>query len=468
MKSTIDYLFKDLSDNKEGKKMFGFSAQTVKKCINNIEQTYFDGRKIYHGLSESQNNAIIFRCEIKGLLLLLLKLELENVFRDDKSKKSGVTISSIDRIFDTYKFALDEEFLSDYEYRVLMQFSDIEDEFTFYESIKSFRNELSRLLIILATTYDDHAANYFKMVIKRIRNISASMLYGSFDIKVLNKERFLQPLDLRLSLIKAINEICTDLYWFNKDNLCQRKMILFDNAALSEEYSKICIKHICMEGEYSDQQREKVSEEFPHDEDDITDIRNELTSFLNKYYESKYPYIPKQTYIYPTKEIMDERFETLRRKLNEYIDCYCTTQKIMLGKIPTEEINTIPKDYLRYLLRQRFFLNNLTIFDWSFNQFLPKLEDELSDRIKTDSTQLNKEEILEKYMKEYTTDVYERLSILKKGFNNYDNKEFLKNNYCNIIDNIEDIEAHCEALAKNIIAMILKRETDKWKEQMQF
>lgn len=67
MKSTIDYLFKDLSDNKEGKKMFGFSAQTVKKCINNIEQNYFDGRKIYHGLSETQNNAIIFRCEIKGL-----------------------------------------------------------------------------------------------------------------------------------------------------------------------------------------------------------------------------------------------------------------------------------------------------------------------------------------------------------------------------------------------------------------
>ena len=156
--------------------MFGFSTQTVKKRINDIEQHYFDGRKIYHGLSKSKNNAIIFRCEIKGLLLLLLKLELEDVFRDDKSKASGVTVSNIDKIINTYVFALDEELLSDYEYRVLMQFTDIEDGFTFLESIRSFRNELSKSLIILATKYHDHAANYYKMFIKRIRDISVSML----------------------------------------------------------------------------------------------------------------------------------------------------------------------------------------------------------------------------------------------------------------------------------------------------
>ena len=102
MKSTIDYLFKDVSDNKEGKALFGFSAQTVKKCINDIEQNYFQGRKIYHGLSKSKNNAIIFRCEIKGLLLLLLKLELEDVFRDDKAKTSGISNDNIDKIIGTY------------------------------------------------------------------------------------------------------------------------------------------------------------------------------------------------------------------------------------------------------------------------------------------------------------------------------------------------------------------------------
>ena len=115
-----------------------------------------------------------------------MKLELEDVFRDVKSKKSGVTIGSIDRIIDSYVFALDEELLSDYEYRVLMQFTDIDDGFTFLESIKAFRNALSKSLIILATKYHDHAANYFKMFIKRIRAISVSMIYGSYDLKLLN------------------------------------------------------------------------------------------------------------------------------------------------------------------------------------------------------------------------------------------------------------------------------------------
>ena len=66
MKSTIDYLFKDVSDNKEGKALFGFSAQTVKKCINDIEQNYFQGRKIYHGLSNPRIMLLYFDARLKA------------------------------------------------------------------------------------------------------------------------------------------------------------------------------------------------------------------------------------------------------------------------------------------------------------------------------------------------------------------------------------------------------------------
>lgn len=66
MKSTIDYLFKDVSDNHDGKNLFGFSAQTVKKRINDIEQNYFQGRKLYHGLSNSKTIPLYFAVKLKG------------------------------------------------------------------------------------------------------------------------------------------------------------------------------------------------------------------------------------------------------------------------------------------------------------------------------------------------------------------------------------------------------------------
>lgn len=57
-----------------------------------------------------------------------------------------------------------------------------------------------------------------------------------------------------------------------------------------------------------------------------------------------------------------------------------------------------------------------------------------------------------------------RTQIVTEEMDKYNNKEVLKSEYSGIIDNIEEIEATCESLAKNLIAMILKREADKYKE----
>ena len=468
MKSTIDFLFKDLSDNKEGKELFGFSAQTVKKRINDIEQNYFKGRKIYHGLSKSKNNAIIFRCEIKGLLLLLLKLELEDVFRDDKSKKSGVTIGSIDRIIDSYVFALDEELLSDYEYRVLMQFTDIEDGFTFLESIKAFRNELSKSLIILATKYHDHTANYFKMFIKRIRDISVSMIYGSYDLKQLNSSFLLQPLDLKLALIGAINQICDDLYYFKDDLICRRRINLLDNEKLSEEYNNIITKHLCIKANSIDEQRELASDEFQHDESDIMDIRDELTSLLCKYYQQKYPHVPVLTSTTPTKENIEDMLSKVEKKLYRYTELFIKMQKLCYGKLAEDECKEIYtyEPFLREFYNTRFQLLHTEIHDWSFANYLPKVEAYLTRQIKKDALsntdQIN--EIIKTTMERCRVDVMNRIQIIAKEMDKYGNKEVLKNEYSGIMDNIEEIEATCESLAKNLIAMILKREADRYKE----
>ena len=92
---TIDFSLSEVSDKKDGKRLFNYSAHTVKNTINKIETKYFNGRRIYHGTSTAKNNPVIFRPEIKGLLLILLRIELEDVFLDDKTKDTGVSVKSI-------------------------------------------------------------------------------------------------------------------------------------------------------------------------------------------------------------------------------------------------------------------------------------------------------------------------------------------------------------------------------------
>ena len=121
---------------------------------------------MYHGLANSKNNAILFRHEIKGLLLLLLKLELEDVFRDGKSKDAGISTANVEKIIETYSYALD--ILSSHEYQVLMHYSDIENGLCFIESIKAFKDELKKVLILLATKYHDHPTNYYTLFIKKL------------------------------------------------------------------------------------------------------------------------------------------------------------------------------------------------------------------------------------------------------------------------------------------------------------
>lgn len=229
-KQYIDYTFKDVCDKKTGDSWFSYSENTVRETINNIENNYFQGRRIYHGITNSKNNAIVFRFEIKGLLLLLLKLELQDIFRDNKFKDNGISNGNIDKIVETYRDVLKNVSLSDYEYRVLMNVADIKNEFDFYNSISEFKRTLSRFFIIIATKYHDHPSDYYKMAIKRINDISISMIYGSNDLAFLNKFLFLQPLDLRKAVIRAINKICEDLYYFDDNKLCKRRFMLELNS----------------------------------------------------------------------------------------------------------------------------------------------------------------------------------------------------------------------------------------------
>lgn len=484
MKQTIDHQLKELSDDGKGNHWFGFSINTVRKVINDIEINYFQGRKIYHGLTNADNNAIIFRYEIKGLLLLLLKIELEDVFRDDKSKDTGISSANVDKIIEIYSYALDK--LSDYEYQVLMQFTDIEDGFYFLDSIKSFKDELTRLLIIIATKYHDHTANYYKMFIKRIKDISVSMIYGSHDLSFLNSKVFLQPLDLRKAIIKTINRISNDLYYYNDDKICRRSYYLPEQYKKLEEiyydFYEIRIKHMycpsigdILKGEDTidiDMQYELNSDDLRANEEDVLKIREELSDVLKKLYEQLYPLKPHEYVLIPSKEKVDNVLKTIKTALSEYILCFCKMQKFCYGKLSETEMKEIfnNESFLCEFYNRRFQLLHTELCDWSFARYLTAIEADLSRKLLTDEfpTQEEIETIVENCIKNYKEKVDKNAKIVRDEFSNLDDKEFLKREYNGIIDNINNIEVHCEALAKNLIAMILKRESDRDKDFIPF
>ncbi len=59
MKKTIDLSYKEISDNQEGKYLFGFSIQTVQKAIKTLEKQYFQGRNIFR--KDDKNSSYVFR-----------------------------------------------------------------------------------------------------------------------------------------------------------------------------------------------------------------------------------------------------------------------------------------------------------------------------------------------------------------------------------------------------------------------
>lgn len=485
MKQTIDYQLKELSDDEKGKHWFGFSINMVRNVINDIEIKYFQGRKVYHGLTNADNNAIIFRHEIKGLLLLLLRIELEDVFRDEKSKDTGISKASVEKIIEIYSYALNE--LSDHEYRVLMQFTDIEDGFNFLDSIKSFKDELTRLLIIIATKYHDHTANYYKMFIKKIRDISVSMIYGSNDLGFLNSKLFLQPLDLRIAIVKAIDRISNDIYYYKKDNnICMRRYYLPKQYKKFEkvyyDFYEIRNKHLycppigdTAKGEDTidlDTQRELSSDELSFNDEDYIEIRKDLSNNMENLYKQLYPLKPHEYVFIPSKEKISNVLKSMKMALCEYILCFCKMQKLCYGKLSEAEMKEIfnKESFLREFYNRRSQLWDTKLCDWSFAKYLSSIEADISRMLLRDETPSQEEidNIAENCIKCYKEKVEKNAEIVRKEFYNLDDKEFMEIEYDGIIDNINDIKVHCEALAKNLIAMILKRESDRDKDFIPF
>ncbi len=129
----------------------GISTQTIKKCISRLEETYFPNKNIFR--NGDKKSHYLFRYEIKGLLLLLIKLECDDVFRDGKAKKEGISKNSIEKIVKTYDKAYTSNNLSDYEQRVLMTTFNGRDSIQFIKTMSAFQESLTNFSLLIVKYY---------------------------------------------------------------------------------------------------------------------------------------------------------------------------------------------------------------------------------------------------------------------------------------------------------------------------
>lgn len=463
---TIDFTLAEVSDEKDGKHLFGFSAHTVKDTINKIETKYFNGRRVYHGTSTAKNNPVIFRPEIKGLLLILLKIELEDVFLDDKTKDTGVSVKSISSLIETYNMVFAKSILSPHEKRVLFHYSDnFDDAKSILNKIRDFKISLTRMCFHLATKYHDSPTDYYSMTIKKIDEISETLILGADEYKIINVDNLFNPLDLRTPIVRAIEIILKDIFYFDEDNLCLRKDSLNADKSISElkvissEYTGNYNEHIGYDYE-NDKLVEKQEDNF----EKIDKQREELTDILDKYYKLRYPDKNSNKGTIEDTNYRRQIFKKMKIELRAHLKRHIMIRNLLNGNLNEDVYKIIKGDsyFLKRYNRERDILAAYTEYSLPFRKFLYSAEEEIEKRIPNGTIISRKiiKRIAKSAIDKYNIDVQKRLNIIDKTFDDCFQSFKLKTFLSGFKDNIDEISMHCEEIAKNIIAIILKEEND--------
>ena len=240
---TIDLTYKEVSDNQEGKSLMGISTQTIKKCISKLEETYFPNKNIFR--NGDKKSDYLFRYEIKGLLLLLIELECNDVFRDGKAKKDGISKNSIEKIVKTYDKAYTSNILSDYEQRILMTTFNGRDSLQFIKTMNAFQESLTNFSLLFVKYYNKMSSDFFNDVVKELDEWSLrivrhfelsdelhSQVNQSIDYHLDPKTMFTYiedignlQLDLKNAVVRTINILANELYSFDEEGKCSRKSL---------------------------------------------------------------------------------------------------------------------------------------------------------------------------------------------------------------------------------------------------
>lgn len=482
----FDLSYADILEELNGDKLFGKGTQTINTAIKSLEEKYFEGRNVFRNNTKSSD--LLFRWEIKNLLLLLIKIEIDNVFGSGKSSREGVTDLSIKKILASYDYINNDSNLRNYERWVLEQSFSAVTSREFVEDISEFEKTLTNFCVLVAKYYDMMPSDYIKRIIIEINSFSRGIIdhvqkyqmIENIDIPKINIDQYhgtatLRTAPLRINLetavVRAINTIAKALYDFDENGCCYRKNSLSASKKFNESYRSIHSEYIKFSEESPFKQKE-----LPGDEVDVDEIRCEVDDLMEYYWkkEVKIPHndngssIENNFFKHNSKEKIDEAIEALKKETELYLQLYCLIKLYAAGRIDRKQFE---KNYSGIAIFEKYEIlrNDLIGFKLSDHSFAPvllKIEKSVwslfdSHHEETFSEGDKIKKIISSNIDKFRNETDLIRNQVNEEFDNIENRNFDDDVLCGVKRNIDRISADNEDAVKNILSMILKLEADK-------
>lgn len=481
MLKRFDLKYNDIN----AEELFGKSTQTINTAVKNLEKRYFKGRNIFR--NNTVTSDLLFRWEIKNLLLLLIKLEIDNVFSGGKSSKEGVTDLSIKKILSSYDYVNNDNNLRNYEKWVLEQSFSAVSSKEFVEDINEFEKVLTNFWVLAAKYYEYMPSDYFKRISAVLNSFSRGIIDHALKYEAYQKRKLpkisvdqyrgtatLRERPLRINLetavVTAINTISEALYDFDENGCCHRKKKLEASDVFNNSYQLIHSRHSLFDEELSEY-------EF-----DVDYIRSKVDELMEDYWaeEVKIPHeesedneqVPTSDfYTHNSKEKIDAAIENLKKETERYVQFYCLIKLFVTGRIDrkTFEGNNNGKELFEAYERLRNELYGFQLVDHPFVPVLCRIEQEVwqlfenaPDGNFTDGGKVKRIISSQIDLFRMNTDLIRNQAI--KECDDITNRNLDRDILSGVRNNIDNISADSDDIIKNMLSMVLKIEADKDKQ----
>ncbi len=403
MNKTIDLSYKEISDNQEGKYLFGISTQTVQNAIKALEDKYFKGWNIFR--KDDKTSSYSFRWEIAGLSKLLIWLEVSDVFNEKRTQKSGNAEIDIGKIIDEYKNIFQRIPLKEYERIELENFSLIGESKEILEYVQMAYQVIANFLILASIGYNKYPHTVFKDIVEKFDVLTESLneaVYLNYksgkigmscltetEHGVLISEKIAPlTLNLKVTVADAIKRIADQIYDFDSEGTCRRKKKFSKKDDLQSRYLEILKKHAAF---VPDAGYIEMMEDALLLNGGIENIRQEIDDFMNDYFKSIHPSCYRRI---PFD--IDEIDSCLRQPLKNYIIHYCWMHLFCSGKITESQwiYDDPPEKCYDVTLKEREAVSNYDYRGFRFND-LAKIEEDVREIVDNIGNLSNYEPILD-------------------------------------------------------------------------
>ena len=453
--------------------------RTVKDTIKRIEDNYFEGRHLYRRGGDKSD--YLFRYEIKELLVALLKLELGDCFRDGRSKKTGVSLKSIDHIKKMHKNFYDYTMprLRPHEKHILNLSYDFNTSIACYNGFDNLRRSLSGFLLMSAQRFNNNGSNFLNDITCQLDAWSTRTILKQYAIMsshaYVDKESFISladpegffeySIDLKKAIAKSVDRIASIVYTFDDKGTCRRRPM----EKVTEQWLN------GLNGKQADTKLTKEKAELKtlyyaavkvdrllnnpqaeHEEEDIETFNN----FLLNLVKHLYPKIKYQS------KLTGDRKKDWSPSFYEYIIEYLYLYNAFMNNDPSLDQNSKLE-----LLNRREALRTELIYDFPFGDTLIDLEMQIVELTKGKSySNLGEfkddeeiEETVLAHLAHFSNNIRQNGVV-----SDYWYEDVLSNLEQGklgnpIISNYQLLYEQCDKLLSNVFVMIMRLENERQK-----